>query len=205
MRTLHSTLAIPMLALVGACAPDLTADDAGIEPEVMVDEMGGPEVGHNDEGEGVYLTRVDATSEEDWIYLDLADGSQLEVSDPQADPDWDLAFQRFHIKLNGGSSGSAGVEAVKLDETTFDEIEVAPADGYLSDQPDGDDDNDHPDYVLQDWYDYNFMTHVLTPAAAVYVVRTAEPVHYKIQVEAYYDDAGTAGHLSFRWSRVEGP
>lgn len=205
MRTLQFTVAIPTLALVCACAPDLMADDAGMEPEVMVDEMGGPQVGHNDEGDGVFVTLVDATSEEDWIYLDMADGSQLDVSDPQADGDWDLAFQRFHIKLNGGVSGSAGVEAVKLAETTFDEVEVAPADGYISDQADGDDDNDHPDYVLQDWYDYNFMTHVLTPAVAVYVVRTADPVHYKIQLENYYDEAGTSGYLSFRWSRIEGP
>ena len=56
MRTLHFTAAISTLALIGACAPDLTADDAGMEPEVMVDEMGGPQVGHNDEGDGVYVT-----------------------------------------------------------------------------------------------------------------------------------------------------
>ncbi|MEM9456737.1 MAG: HmuY family protein [Myxococcota bacterium] len=214
MRTARSITLTSTLALVCACAPDLSAGDGDMdmdmdmeaETETMAGDMGGgPQVEHTDEGDGVYLTRVDATSDEDWIYLDLANGAQLEVSDPQADKDWDLGFQRFHIKLNGGASGSAGVEAALLEDTTFDDVKVAPADGYLADQPDGDDDNDQPDYVLQDWYDYNIMTHVLTPTPTIYVVRTADMDHYKFQIEAYYDDAGTSGHMTFRWTEVEGP
>jgi hypothetical protein len=44
------------------------------------------------------------------------------------------------------------------------------------------------------------MTHVLTPRAQVYVVRTAEGNAFKLEILAYYDDAGTSGMLTIRWA-----
>lgn len=203
MRTPPLPLAL-FFALTCACAAELTpGDDEGGGP-VMVDEMGGPNIGHTHEDDGVISTSVDATSEDVWIYLDLDDGQQLEVSDPRANPDWELAFQRFNIKLNGGESGDAGVEVALLEGVTFEDVDVAPADGYTSDLPD-DDDDQSPEYALQDWYDYDVMTHVLMPRPVVYVLRTAEPQHYTLQIDAYYDEVGTSGYLGFRWARIEGP
>ncbi len=204
------TRALTMLAMtlvMSACAPDLAAqdDDNGAASQGVVDDMGGPEVSHTDEGDGVFLTRVDATAEDRWIYVSLVDGVQLDVDDPQIDASWDLAFQRFQIKLDGGVSGPAGVEAVVIDDAAFEDVEQAPADGYVGDQPDGDDDNEDPDYALREWYDYNIMTHLLTPAPVVYVIRTGDERHYKLAIEAYYDDAGTSGHVSFRWAPVDAP
>ncbi len=205
MRTPLLSLVVLATTLSGACAAELTpGDDEGGGP-MTVDEMGGPNIGHTHEDDDVISTSVDATAEDVWVYLDLDDGQQLEVSDPRADPDWDIAFQRFNIKLNGGDSGTAGVEAILLEDMAFEDVDVAPAQGYISDLPDGDDENENPDYVFQDWYDYNIATHVLTPRPVVYVVRTAEPQHYKLQIDAYYDDVGTSGTLGFRWAWVEGP
>ncbi|MEX1362972.1 MAG: HmuY family protein [Nannocystaceae bacterium] len=195
-------------ALLGAtaCAPPLEADDASLETEDAgpIDADGGPQVDHEDLGDGVTATRVDATADGGWVYLDLSDGQQLEVDDPQANLDWDLAFRRFHIKLNGGASGGGGVEAAIVEDPSFETLSSAPADGYLYDQPDGDDEDDEPDYVLQDWYDYDIMTHVLTPAPVVYVIRH-EDGYTKLVLDGYYDDAGTSGHPSFRWASVAPP
>lgn len=204
MTTARPILSITLLS-ASACAPPLEAgDDAMATDDGPSEGAGGPQVEHEDLGGGLTSTRVDASDEDAWVYLDLSDGEQLELADPRADPDWDLGFRRFHIKLNGGVSGEAGVEAAVLPGVTFEELEVAPVDGFGSDEPDGDDDGDEPDYVLQQWYEYDARTHVLTPAPVVYVIRHGDQ-HTKIQIESYYDDAGTSGHLSFRWASVAAP
>jgi hypothetical protein len=199
-------LAISCALVPLACAADLGAGEDETEPEAMVDEVGGPNVGHVDEGDGIVSTRVDATSETDWVYLRLSDGRQLEVGDPLAeDAGWDLGFQRFHIKLAGGISGSAGVEAAPIEGARLEDVDAAPAEGWITDAPDGDDDNEDPDYALRDWYAYDVMTHVLTPRDVVWAIRTGDGEVYELRIEGYYDDAGTSGHLRFRWGRIDAP
>jgi hypothetical protein len=75
---------------------------------------------------------------------------------------------------------------------------AGPGDGWATDAADGDDENEDPDLVLGGWYDYDFMTHVLTPRAQV--VRTAQGNAFKLEILAYYDDAGTSGMLTIRWA-----
>lgn len=203
-RTKPSLSPLLVAISLAACAPDLGdgADDGDMGPS---EDAGGSEIEHEDEGEGVLLTRVDATAEDGWIYLSLADGAQLDVDDALSDARWDLGFSRFHIKLNGGDSGSAGVQGLILEDDSFEDVSVAPADGYLEDRPDGEDDNEDPDYVFAEWYAYNFMTHILTPQPWVYVVRTGDERYYRIQITDYYDDAGTSGYPAFRWSEIDAP
>jgi|GEM_PF-3780203 len=54
---------------------------------------------------------IDASSQTDWAYVNLARGRVVSVSDPATSSAWDLAFKRFS-KLNGGASGAGGAEAV---------------------------------------------------------------------------------------------
>jgi hypothetical protein len=78
------------------------------------------------------------------------------------------------------------------------DVIAGPGDGWATDAADGDDENEDPDLVLGGWYDYDFMTHVLTPRAQV--VRTAQGNAFKLEILAYYDDAGTSGMLTIRWA-----
>ncbi|MEM7156776.1 MAG: HmuY family protein [Myxococcota bacterium] len=201
------SLTILLASFAVACAPSLgEGADAGADDAGEVNPENGPNVEHLEQEEGgAWLTRVDATSDEDWVYLDLATGTQLEVDDPMEDLDWDIAFLRFHVKINGGISGMADAEAARLDGADFDTLEQAPVDGYRTDEIDGDDDDEHPDYAIRDWYDYNIMTHILTPANAVYVLRIGDTGdHYRIGFQNYYDDAGTSGYQTFLWSPIAG-
>lgn len=193
-----------MVGMLCACAADLGSgsdDDAGAE--MMVDDVGGPHVGHVEQGDGMFVTTVDATSETEWVYLRLSDGAEVEVADPAADTSWDLAFLRFHVKLDGGVSGDAGVEAAPIEGAAFDDVKGPPAEGWITDQPDGDDDDEDPDYALRGWYAYDVMTHILTPQDVVWAIRTGDGAVYKLRIEDYYDDAGTSGHLRFRWGRID--
>ena len=187
-----------ILALgVAACGDDLTE---AIENEEEPD--GASRVTHLQESGGVKVTRIDARDEGSWVRLDLETGAEV-----KADAAWDLAFQRFGVITNGGASGSGGAAVARL-ATSFDEVERAPAEGYVEDAVDGADDDDYADSAFlgaEPWYAYDPVSHTLAPRQLVFVVRTAEGGHFKVELTGYYDAAGTSGFPTFRWAAVDGP
>jgi hypothetical protein len=59
---------------------------------------------------------VDASSPTAFTYFTFADGgSVVTVTDPSSSSDWDMAFRRFTVKLNGGVSGPGSVAGVNLE------------------------------------------------------------------------------------------
>lgn len=197
-RTLF-LLALP-LALQSACTP-FGGDDGDDTPTgpVVTEDLGG----------GVYETTLDATDEEAWTYFDFETRAPVEPADPDDDPSWDLAALRFNLKTNGGTSGSGGAAVAILDGTSFDAVTAVPTSGFIEDSASapgsggGPDANTNPGYAFDNWFDYNFMTHILTPVEGrVYVVRTPEGNHFKLEMLGYYDDAGTPGFVRFRWAAL---
>ena len=52
------------------------------------------------------------------------------------------------------------------------------------------------EFVLGEWYNYDFATHVLTPKDVVYFIQTTDGV-FKFRVVDYYNESGESGFLSF--------
>ena len=52
-----------------------------------------------------FFINIPSTSYTDWIYFSLSQNSIIEIEDPENSLDWDLAFQRKHIRTNSGLSG----------------------------------------------------------------------------------------------------
>ena len=165
---------------------------------------------------------IDASDYELWVYLDLEtglivnpvdpdSGDLVNIEAPEANMDWDLAFQRFKVKTNGGISGNGEVEGIRIDEVDFESVSEAPVDGYIVDLDDSDDLDTDPDYVFlgeSPWYDYaGAPTHALTPADAIYVLRSVDGNYFKLQFTGYYDapPRGTSGFPAFRWAGIKGP
>jgi hypothetical protein len=188
-----ASLALLAFALA-ACAED-------IRP---IPELDGPPaptgpVATVDNGDGTYTTRIDATSAETWRHVDLTTGTETDAAGA-----WDVAAQRFHIKLNGGISGTAGVETAPL-PGMLPAVTAAPAAGWITDEPDGDDENPEPDYAFEQgdgWYAYDPQSHVLTPRELVWVIRTGDGAMVKLAIERYYDEVGTSGVFTVRWGRL---
>lgn len=195
-RTLSILLLSAVLAL--GCRESIRPD-AGVPPSsgAFTHEVG---------QDGVITTVVDATSQEEWRYLDLDTGAATDA----ADVAWDLRFRRFFILSNGGASGPGGVLVARVESPSFDELEQAPESGWRSDQPDGgSDDDDENDSAFNDgaepWYDYDEATHTLTPKDISYVVATTARRFFKVRVLDYYDDAGSPAFMRFRWAEVDAP
>ena len=188
----------PLLCLIAAgCAPSIEDTDAnGDDTGDGIDNV-------QNKG-GTTTTSINATSYEEWVYMDFESGEIVEVSSPKTDDSWDISFQRFNAKLNGGASGDGGVLVAVVTGEDFDALTTAPSEGYVSDRADEDDDG-VPEYAMGGWYNYDSSTHVLTPADLFYVIRTVEGAYVKFQHEAYYDDAGTSGHVKFTWGFIDAP
>lgn len=156
---------------------------------------------------GVQRAVVNATAADQWVYIRLDTLQEVQPATPETSQDWDIAIRRFLIKVNGGVSGSCGAEVAMM-MSDFAAVAQAPASGYLTDQPDGADEGPDPDYAIiqhGDWYDYNIMTHILTPKQVVYVLKTCKSGYQKLQMAGYYDMAGTAGFPAFRVASVTAP
>jgi hypothetical protein len=192
-------LSMVMLMIVAGCADDLSdelADDDGTH------DGGGAQIEHVDE-DGVVRTLVDATAEDRWVWLDLESRAQLDVVDPQASDAWDLGFNRYNIAIDGGVSGPGGMEAVVLEGVRLVDVTEVPSGPWITDVADSEDHGTDPDYVTAGWYDYDFATHVLSPKAVVYVVRSVEGNAFALEVTGYYDEAGVSGWLEIRWKGIE--
>ena len=190
----------PTIFFLSACAGDLEPTDNGEGNTDFTDSK----LDTATEQDGSYLTRVDATAEEAWVYFDFESAAEVRPDTPEDSDEWDVAFQRNKVKLNSGPNGSGTVQVAPLQGAGFAEVSEAPAGGYVVDtEKDGE-----VELALEGehiWYNYDITTHTLTPREIVYVFKSLEGGHFKLAFESYYDDAGTSGFLSFTWAEVDAP
>ncbi len=196
----RSILVLP--ALLMGCAP-LLVEDADDAVTGDTDPVGEVVVPEPDAG-GVITLTVDATSSTQWTLLDLDEGTVAAGGDPDADP-WTLAFQRFNVLTNGGVSGDEGVAVAWLADVDAADVTAAdvPAEGWTSDAPDADGDG-KDELAMAAWYSYDGTTHVLTPVAGTWFVRTPAAAVFALTFDDYYDAAGTSGVFSLRMVEVAG-
>lgn len=202
---------LPALLLVAACAPDIrdtngdgdldvadpdTADtdtsDTDTDDTSDTSDTSAPagRITSVDEGGGVTFVEVESTGDSEFVHFDFASPGEVAATDG-----WELAFQRYAVQVNGGTSGSGGVEIAAIEGVAFDAVDTAPANGWRTDTAEA--------LAFDDWYDYDGATHVLTAGDRVYVVRDGTGAAWKLAFVDYYDDAGNSGFPSFRWAGLE--
>ncbi|MBV7440189.1 HmuY family protein [Weeksellaceae bacterium TAE3-ERU29] len=81
----------------------------------------------------VNTVKTDARKYDAWVYYSIETGKEVEVSDSKNSLNWDIAFHRNNVRLNGGESGKGKGEAVKLDEKDLSKVVEAPTSGYVKD------------------------------------------------------------------------
>ncbi|HAN30564.1 MAG TPA: hypothetical protein DCQ06_03110 [Myxococcales bacterium] len=212
-RIIHGCVGLILMVAMG-CAADLNEDtDDGpavtpgekVQGEVLgLDPVTGAATGPF---VGSVELLIDATDQDNWVFVKIEGTTSVQASEfVPVDPtktvgngtEWDLAFRRYKIAVNGGVSGEAGHEASYVEDKTFEELSQAPIDGWISDEADGDDDDSEPDLAFlanEAWYIYDMENHTLTPRKRVYFVRSLQGEVFKVKIEGYYDDVGTSGRV----------
>lgn len=124
---------------------------------------------------------IDARSERKWRWFSF--GTRSVVASPTAG--WDLGFRRFNVVTAGG--------AIDLGRVRFEDLTEAPSVGYSATQFG----SDTVSAIFEDWYKYNFLSHLLEPQQHTFVVETRNGGHAKIAVLSYYCPKLQAGCLTF--------
>lgn len=206
-------LAYWALSTIAGCAADLQLPQGE-------DTSGAPVVTRS-RGESEFVTQVNATDRDDWIFFRFATGEQVLVSPQRSDAgsgnepsfeapdeDWDLAFQRFHVRSNGGVTAPGNTQVAVLEGEEFEPLVQAPANGYLVDVEDSDDEDsvvDTPFATGVGWYNYDSSDNSLSPNDITYVVQTDEGAYFKMRFTDYYDAARSSGHPEFIWAPLASP
>lgn len=141
--------------------------------------------------DGPLLVTVDAGSAS-WRHFDFSRGSVVARPGPK---DWDIAFRRYQVIVNGGLGFSGDGGVIDLGEVAFDSVSAVPATGYVvAEQP-----GDSVNAALERWYDYSFTSHILQPKPRVYALRTADGRYAKLEIVGYYCVGAQPGCPTFRY------
>ena len=149
---------------------------------------------------GATLVALDATGESDWVYFDLDQAIQVEVTDPLADTTWDLAFQRFRVKANGGVSGHGGVAVAAVGTTNFAASPDSASAEWVLDEARGGDRVDLAFSAEGNWFRYRLRSHSLESREQVKLIRSSLGTIFKLQMMTYYDRFLISGHPTFRYA-----
>jgi hypothetical protein len=164
--------------------------------------------------EGTTVTRINATNLDFYIYFSLQNNTQIPAS-LSSSTTWDIAFNRYKISTNSGSTNSSGLGGSCLSNqssvasaagTTRDNQNCADGmfttDGKSSTQGVGGAVGEFiGNALLTDWYNYEIGN--LTTKGKVYIIRSGSGSNYfAVKIESYYSDAGTSGYPTIRWKKL---
>jgi HmuY protein len=153
---------------------------------------------------------INATGSTVWKYFSFAENDTIAVADPANSNEWDIAFERYRVKTNGGRSGNgmgsaansylkgqSGFDALKVvsDTATFvadDSVDIAIQQGYAT-------------YVLNPvlytWFSLEFATQgtQIVPTDYIYIVKTATGKYAKVWIRSYYSASNVSGYINFQY------
>ena len=176
---------------------------------------------------GIQVKNLDAASNDEriWTYFSFATGKVVSPTGAvEESKEWDIAFHRFNIKTNSGTSGKGNVAVAATGIKDFEAVTKAPAQGYEVDKivavesrPPAPEVTRSVNPVItgtveskdpKGWYNYGQpqqgeTTPHFNITKYVYVIRTLEGKYVKIQLTDYTNDYGTSGYISFRYAFIE--
>lgn len=153
---------------------------------------------------------INSTGSTTWKYFSFTTNDTISVTDPEHSTDWDLAFQRYRVKTNGGLSGSglgSAANSYKKGQSGFDElatvpdtttfaadesIQIAIQQGYAT-------------YivnpVLYNWFSLEFSATgtQIVPTDDVFIVKTATGKYAKVWIKSYYSATNVSGFVTFAY------
>ncbi len=144
---------------------------------------------------------VDARDDSAWAFFDFSQGQVIDTS--MDAPDWQLAFQRTTLLTNSGITNTSGPSgAVNLGEVDFDGAQLPGGAVFIVDELD--DAGDAGNAAISDWYNYQFINHVIEAKRNVYAVRADDSSVALVRFDSYYCDDGSPGCVTFVYRLVDG-
>ena len=70
---------------------------------------------------------LDASNASEWKYFSFSSGAIVQVTNPSTDLTWDIAFNRYNIRTNSGTSGAGQVGVFNTLNTNFNAVTEIPS------------------------------------------------------------------------------
>jgi hypothetical protein len=154
--------------------------------------------------------QVNATKSTVWKYFSFEKNDTIQIADPVTSMEWDLAFQRYRIKTNGGKSGSgmgSAANSYKKGESGFNELKAVPDTATFST------DADIQIAVQQGYATYTINPEIYTwfsietatqgtqivPSNNIYFVKTGKGKYAKVWFKSYYSPTNASGYITFQF------
>ncbi len=160
-----------------------------------------------DPDEGAFVTEewtrytVDATSRDEWVLFDFAQGRVIDAAMSSAD--WDLAFKRTALLTNSGATNPAGRGgAINLGEISLVDAAAPSAGDFVADGLGGDDGDDLTNDEISGWYNYSFITHTVRAKDDTYLVRAGAGRDAIVHFDSYYCEDESPACITFRYRLV---
>lgn len=145
-----------------------------------------PDTAHVPGGSVVDTVTIDARDPQRWRFLSFTRGPLV----PPDSAGWDLAVRRFRVLSSG--------DAVRIDTIMFDQLRDIPRTGYQATVFGRDTVNP----VIARWYRYDWLSHLLRPKPAVYVIRTRTGQVVKLAFLSYYCPGPEPGCVTVRFAAL---
>lgn len=153
---------------------------------------------------------INSSSSTIWKYFSFEKNDTVTITDPLTSKGWDLAFQRYRVKTNGGLSGSgmgsaansykkgqAGFDALTAvsDTASFSadaSVQIAVQQGYAT-------------YILNPelytWFSIELASQgtQIVPSDFIYIVKTADGKYAKVWFKSYYSATNASGHVTIQY------
>ena len=181
------------------------SDSSGVA-KVRVTAIAGATAAHAGTVTLEYAVATNGTEtfgEVETLQLDLATGPKsVDLQSGQVTSsatDWDLRFDGWTARVNGGVSGPGKGAATRVASTTFAAATPAStnANAYRIDSYAG-------VFGTSRFYKYNIGgDNRITPTFDVYLLKRGSAV-YKLQVTGYYNATGQGRHITFRYAQIAG-
>lgn len=167
----------------------------------------------NDSIAETYNFESTSTDAEEWVYFSFAEGKEITVdkSKPEESTAWDIAFQRFYVRTNSGTSGKGKGGVLDTGKKNFEEVISVPASGFTVDEKfqmmttmgKYEERSGSKAFKVKDsfswaWFVYTEMTWYYNNN--VFIIRTADGKNYaKIIMKSYKNDADKSGYITFEY------
>jgi hypothetical protein len=145
------------------------------ELTIYIEKISAPASYETQSTVGRTLTTEITLSTVETIYFNLKEAKSVEVANEDLSTEWDIKTSYLTVHINGGTSGPGPCSAAMFEDIEFDSLLTIPTEGFVTD------DSTSALAIGDSWYSYNPMTHTLSPLANVYVIKTVDGNHAKIE------------------------
>lgn len=150
---------------------------------------------------------------DDWIYFSLSTGKEVVINETehQTNMNWDLAFNRYNIRTNGGKSGKGNGGVYDMGKMDYNSVKSLPTDAKLildteyeiSDigpglPPPSKMSTANP--ALSVAIVFTGPPPAYTPNEHIYIVKTADGKFAKFICTTFYNEEGKSGYITFEYT-----